>query len=142
MCGDLEEEDTEAERLYGAFLQAAHAAIHEAIDHRGGSRSRLDEQAEEQTADRADGRTGVVSDAALHSYMDGLFGDILNACIKDGRRVGGAGAYRVLASQSVVLARLAGLLAGHLDLREDPLRNSIEALMAGYDAETSGHTHD
>jgi hypothetical protein len=66
----------------------------------------------------------------------------LNACIKDGGRVGGPDAYRVLASQSVVLARLAGFLAGHLDLREDPLRTSIEALMAGYDAQNSGHTHD
>jgi len=37
MCGDLEEEDTEAERLYGAFLQAAHTAVHEAIDHRARS---------------------------------------------------------------------------------------------------------
>jgi hypothetical protein len=154
MCGDLEEEDTEAERLYAAFLQSAHTAIHEAIDHRGGSRSRLDGHAADQTAGQTDGQTadqtdgqtdgqpGAVSDAALHGYMDGLFGDILNACIKDGRRVGGPDAYRVLASQSVVLARLAGFLAGHLDLREDPLRTSIEALMAGYDAENSGHTHE
>jgi hypothetical protein len=132
MCGDLEEEDTEGERLYAAFLQAAHTAIHEAVDHRGGSRSRLDDKAAD----------GAVSDAALHGYMDGLFGDILNACLKDGRRVGESDAYRVLASQSVVLARLAGFLAGHLDLHGDPLRNSIEALMAGYDAESSGHTHD
>jgi hypothetical protein len=142
MCGDLEEEDTEAERLYAAFLQSAHTAIHEAVDHRGGSRSRLDGHAADQTADQTDGQTGAVSDAALHGYMDGLFGDILNACIKDGGRVGGPDAYRVLASQSVVLARLAGFLAGHLDLREDPLRTSIEALMAGYDAQNPGHTHD
>jgi hypothetical protein len=133
MCGDLEEEDTEAERRYATFLQAAHSAIHEAIDHRGGSRSRLDEAADP---------TGALSDAALHGYMDGLFGDILSACIKDGRRVGGPTGYRVLASQSIVLARLAGFLARHLDVREDPLRNSIEALMAGYGAENSGHAHD
>jgi hypothetical protein len=134
MCGDLEEEDTEAERLHAVFLQAAHAAIHEAVDHRGGSRNRLDEQAGDPP--------GAVSDAALHSYMDGLFGDILNACIKDGRRVGGPDSYRVLASQSIVLARLAGFLAGHLHPHEDPLRNSIEALMSGYGAQNSGHTHD
>jgi hypothetical protein len=132
MCGDLEEEDTEGERLYAAFRQAANTAIHEAVDHRGGSRSRLDGEAP----------SGAVSDAALHGYMDGLFGDILNACLKDGRRVGDGDAYRVLASQSVVLARVAGFLAGHLDLQGDPLRNSIEALMAGYNAESSGHTHD
>jgi hypothetical protein len=122
MCGDLEEDNTEAEELYAAFLHAAHAATHEAIDHRGGSRSRLDEQ------------TDTVSDAALHGYMDGLFGDILNACIKDGKRVDEPARYRVLASQAIVLARLAGFLSGRLDLREDPLRSSIEALMAGYDA--------
>jgi hypothetical protein len=134
MCGDLEEEDTEAERLYAAFLHEAHAAVHEAIDHRGGSRNRLDERPDEQG--------GAVSDAALHGYMDGLFGDILNACIKDGRRAGDSDGYRVLAAQSVVLARLAGFLAGHLNLRDDPLRNSIDALMAGYGAENSEHTHD
>ncbi|MEA3106170.1 MAG: hypothetical protein QOI88_775 [Gammaproteobacteria bacterium] len=134
MCGDLEEENTEAERLYAAFLHAAHAAIHEAVDHRGGSRNHLDGQSDDQT--------DAVSDAALHGYMDGLFGDILNACIKDSRRVGDRGGYRVLASQSIVLARLAGFLAGQLDLREDPLRNSIEALMAGYGAQNSDHTHD
>jgi hypothetical protein len=134
MCGDLEEEDTEAERLYAVFLQAAHTAVHEAIDHRGGSRARLEE--------RSDDQGGAIPDAALHSYMDGLFGDILNACIKDGRKAGDTDAYRVLAAQSVVLARLAGFVARHLDLREDPLRNSIDALMAGYGAENSEHTHD
>ena len=134
MCGDLEEQDTEAERLYAAFLQAAHAAIHEAIDHRGGSRGRLEEQRRDP-----DSR---LSDEALHGYMDGLFGDILTACIKDGRRASGADQYRVLASQSIVLARLAGFLAGRRDLREDPLASAIEALMAGYGSEVAPHDHE
>ena len=127
-------------RLYAGFLQAAHTAIHEAIDHRGGSRSGLawstghDEGHNEE-------REGEVSDAALHRYMDGLFGDILNACIKDARPVGEASQYRVLASQAVVLARLAGFLAGQLDLRSDPLRTSIEALMAGYAGEHEHSEH-
>jgi hypothetical protein len=123
MCGDLDEEDGEAERMYAAFLNAAHAALHEALEHRGGSRARLENQG------------GAVSDDSLHGYMDGLFGDILNACIKDGRRVGGADRYRVLAAQAVVLARAAGFLAGQLDLREDPLRTSIGALMDGYESQ-------
>jgi hypothetical protein len=130
MCGDLDEQDSEAERLYAGFLTAAHSALHEVLDHRGGSRGRLEDQA------------GAVSDVSLHGYMDGLFGDILNACIKDGRRVTGPDRYRVLASQAIVLARAAGFLAGYLDLREDPLRNSIGALMAGYDAQHPGHDHD
>jgi Na+-translocating ferredoxin:NAD+ oxidoreductase RNF subunit RnfB len=71
--------------------------------------------------------------------MDGLFADVLNACIKDARQVGAADRYRVLASQAVVLARLAGFLAGQLDLRSDPLRTSIEALMDGYQAGQGGH---
>jgi hypothetical protein len=137
MCGDLEEEDTELQRLYAGFLQAAHTAIHEAVDHRGGSRSSL----VNGTDAGHDEEEGDVSDASLHRYMDGLFGDILNACIKDARPVGEAAQYRVLASQAVVLARLAGFLARQLDLRSDPLRTSIEALMAGYDVEHSGHSH-
>ena len=136
MCGDLEEDDTELQRLYAGFLQAAHTAIHEAIDHRGGSRGAL---VDSHDAGH-DESGGDVSDASLHRYMDGLFGDILNACIKDARPVGEAGSYRVLASQAVVLARLAGFLARQLDLRSDPLRTSIEALMAGY-AEHGEHSH-
>ena len=73
--------------------------------------------------------------------MDGLLGDVLNACIKDGRHVDEAARYRVLASQAVVLARLAGFIAGQLDLRSDPLRISIDALMAGYDAGHGEHEH-
>jgi hypothetical protein len=137
MCGDLEEDDTEAERLYDGFLQAAHAAIHEAVDHRGGSRGVLADAAGMEGGAEA----GTVPDESLHRYMDGLFGDVLNACIKDARHVGDGARYRVLASQAVVLARLAGFLAGQLDLRSDPLRTSIEALMAGYDAEHVGHEH-
>jgi hypothetical protein len=137
MCGDLEEDDTEGERLYAGFLQAAHTAIHEAVDHRGGSRSALGDSSGDTPADAP----GGVADASLHRYMDGLFGDILNACIKDARPVEEGSRYRVLASQAVVLARLAGFLAGQLDLRADPLRTSIEALMAGYDAEDGEHSH-
>lgn len=133
MCGDLEEQDTESERLYAAFLQAAQVAIHEAIDHRGGSRRRLEEQRQDPAS--------RLSDEALHGYMDGLFGDILTACIKDGRRAGDPDQYRVLASQSIVLARLAGFLASRLDLREDPLASVIDALMAGYNPQRLPHDH-
>ena len=134
MCGDLDEPDSESERLYGAFVHAAEEVIHEAIDHRGGSRRSIDPEA----ADQADG----LADAALHAYMDGLFGDILSACVKDTRRAPAPERYRVLASQSIVLARLAGFLAGHLDAHEQPLASSIEALMAGYAPRGPQHDHD
>jgi hypothetical protein len=74
--------------------------------------------------------------------MDGLFGDILNACIKDGKRVAEPSRYNVLESQAIVLARLAGFLARQLDPREDPLRNAIAALMGGYDSHDEGHSHN
>ena len=134
MCGDLEEPEVESERLYSAFLKAAEAAIHEALDHRGGSRRRLERQEEE------DG--DALSDASLHGYMDGLFGEILSACIKDARRASSSERYRVLASQSIVLARVAGFLAGHLDPHEQPLASSLEALMAGYSPRSAPHSSD
>lgn len=134
MCGDLEESDAESERLYGAFLQAAEAAIHEAIDHRGGSRGRI-----EQHGDEGGER---LSDASLHAYMDGLFAEVLSACIKDARRTGSSERYRVLAAQSIVLARVAGFLTGHLDAQEEPLASSIEALMAGYAERHIPHHHE
>lgn len=134
MCGDLEEADGEAERLYGVFLQAAEEAIHEAIDHRGGSRRRI----EQEQGDSGD----HLPDASLHAYMDGLFADVLSACIKDARKASSAERYRVFASQAIVLARLAGFLAGHRDPHEEPLASSIEALMAGYAQRGSSHSHD
>ena len=130
MCGDLDDEASGTEQLYAAFLHAARGAIHDAVDHRGGARSRLD------------GGQGPLQDDALHGYMDGLFADVLNACIKDGKRVEEPEQYRVLRAQAIVLARLAGFLAGQLDLREDPLRNSLGAMMAGYDARAGGGHDD
>jgi hypothetical protein len=133
MCGDLEEPDGEGERLYGIFLHAAEEAIHEAVDHRGGSRRRIEQQGDS---------AGQLPEASLHAYMDGLFAEVLSACIKDARKASSAERYRVLASQSIVLARLAGFLAGHRDPREEPLASSIEALMAGYSSRGSSHSHD
>jgi len=130
MCGDLEEQDSEAERLYGQFLFAAQTAIHDATEHRGGNRARLD------------GHEGPLPDKDVFGYMDGLFADVLGACLRDAKRVSEPERYRVLSSQAVVLAKLAGFLAGHLDLREDPLRTSISALMGGYDSAASGPAHD
>jgi hypothetical protein len=133
MCGDLEEAEVESERLYSAFLQAAQAAVHEAIDHRGGSRRRIEQP---------EGGGGALTDGSLHSYMDGLFGEVLSACIKDARRASPPERYRVLASQSIVLARAAGFLAGHLDPQEQPLASSLEALMAGYSPRSAPHSSD
>ena len=130
MCGDLEEQDGELGRLYGAFLFAAQTTIHEVTEHRGGNRASLD------------GHSGELPDKAVYGYMDGLFADVLGACLRDARRVDEAQRYRVLSSQAIVLAKLAGFLSGHLDLREDPLRTGISAFMGGYDSAAAGPVHD
>ena len=78
---------------------------------------------------------------AESAYAEKLFIDALSRCVKDGAE----GGYQRLAIQPLVFARLAGLLAGHLGLDRDPLRNVIEALMQGYDeaqANEAEHDHD
>ena len=130
MCGDLEEDQQSgAEQLYAAFLHAAQALIHEVVDHRGATRSHLEP-----------GK--ALGDPDLHRYMDGLFADILRAVMADGRKVSEGDAYRLLSAQAVVMAKLAGFLAGRLDPGQDPLRSSIEALMSGYSEPDSDHHHE
>jgi hypothetical protein len=78
---------------------------------------------------------------AAPSYAEKLFIDALSRCVKDGAE----GGYQRLAVQPLTLARLAGLLAGHLGLDRDPLRKVIEALLLGYDeaqAQQAEHDHD
>jgi hypothetical protein len=80
---------------------------------------------------------------SLNAYLDGLFADLLRRCEADLRALPDAEAYQRLAMQSVVLARLAGFLAGHVALNEDPLRKLIEAAMRGYaEADMPARVHD
>lgn len=130
MCGDLDENDNLEGDLLQRFL------VH------GNSRLAL--------APSSGGSTD-----GLNAYLDKLFADTLGRCIADAKAAEVTKAtmttdgYRVLAMQSLVMARVAGFLAGHVALREDPLRKLIEAAMLGYgEAETSpaghdpGHDHD
>ena len=123
MCGDLEEEDRLEGDLYHRFL------VH--------SRALLE-------------RRPAAGDD-LNAYLDQLFADLLRRCVGDAEVVASPNAYRQVAMQSLVMARLAGFLAGHVALQEDPLRKLIEAMMLGYsEAETTrrahghdhGHDHD
>jgi len=124
MCGDVEEDGPSAleEQLYARYLIHARSllAVH--------------------------GRTKAPADH-LHAYMDKLFADALSRTMRDGEAAEEEQRYDVLAMQPLVFARLAGFLAAHLSLQEDPLRKTIEALMLGYaEAETivpdHGHDHD
>jgi hypothetical protein len=115
MCGDDEDAGEVEELLYARFLAHARALL----EPQGHSASPDDPVA----------------------YMDKLFSDALSRCARDGEEAGADKRYLRLASQPLVFARLAGLLAGHLGLDHDPLRKVIEALMQGY-AEAAQVDHD
>ena len=114
MCGDLEEEDRFEGDLYQRFLVHSQEAL--AKVPAGGD--------------------------DLNRYLDELFNDLLKRCVIDAERVASPNAYRQVAMQSLVMARLAGFLAGHVALNEDPLRKLMEAVMLGYAEAESPPEHD
>ena len=125
MCGDLEEEQRFEEHLYGRFRLHARELL----------RGRSTAEARPSAKD-------------LNTYMDRLFADALSRCTRDGEQAEDGDAYRLLAAQPLVFARLAGFLAAHVSLQEDPLRKVMEALMHGYaeaehiEPDHHGHDHD
>jgi hypothetical protein len=108
MCGDLEEEDRLEGNLYQRFL------VH--------SRAMQEQRPSSSQSPGSD----------LNRYLDGLFQDVLKRCTQDAEQVASPNGYKHLAMQSLVLARLAGFLAGHVALNEDPMRKLMEAMMHGY----------
>jgi hypothetical protein len=114
MCGDMDDDESEIEeRLYARFR--AHA------------QTLLADAAPQEPVD-------------LNQYLDKLFSDGLSRCVRDGEQADAAQRHERLAMQPLVFARLAGFLAGHLALSEDPLRKVIEAMMMGYgEAEALDH---
>ena len=93
----------------------------------------------------------LASDDARPAYMADLFRRVLNHAVSDLYAIPEGYRADTIANQAVVFARLAGFLAAHVSLQEDPLRKVIEALMHGYaEAEEiepdhghdHGHDHD
>jgi len=125
MCGDMDDDEGEIEaRLYARFRAHAQALL-----------------AQQGAAPK--------EPADLNQYLDKLFSDALSRCARDGEQGEPAQRYERLAMQPLVFARLAGFLAGHLALSEDPLRKVIEAMMMGYGegeamdrAHAHAHDHD
>jgi hypothetical protein len=120
MCGDLDEESGFEAALYARF--------------RGHAQSLLSR--------------GQPTDAkGVNAVLERLFQDGMARAIRDQESVEESGRYELLAMQPLVFARLAGFLAAHASLQEDPLRKVLEALMHGYaEAERiepyHGHDHD
>ena len=119
MCGDDEHAGELEELLYARFLAHARALL------------------------QPDGGANAAPPDEPVAYMEKLFADALSRCVRDGEGAGADQRYLRLATQPLVFARLAGLLAGHLALDQDPLRKVIEALMQGYaEAARADHEHD
>ena len=122
MCGDLEEDEhRQGDQLYARFRLNAAELL------------------------RGHGKNGAAP-GDLNAYMDKLFGDALSRCARDSD--GADDPYELLRRQPLVLARLAGFLAAHVALHEDPLRKVMEALMHGYgeaehiERDHHGHDHE
>jgi hypothetical protein len=120
MCGDLDEESGFEAALYARFRSHAQSLL----------------------------SRGQPTDAkGVNAALERLFQDGMARAIRDQESVEESGRYELLAMQPLVFARLAGFLAAHASLQEDPLRKVLEALMHGYaEAERiepyHGHDHD
>ncbi|MDB5534711.1 MAG: hypothetical protein JWO28_3026 [Hyphomicrobiales bacterium] len=89
-------------------------------------------------------RRGAGNDEII-AAIDKLFTDALARSVKDAESADDEKRYDMLSLQPLAFARLAGFLAAHLSLQEDPLRKVMEALMHGYaEAERiqPDHGHD
>ena len=120
MCGDLDEDESQLDEQLYARLRAHALAL---------------------LAQYGAPTPDMPSD--LNQYLDKLFADGLSRSLRDGEQADAALRQQRLEMQPLVFARLAGFLAAHRSLAEDPLRKVIEALMLGYsEAETMDRDHD
>jgi len=107
MCGELEEEVSPEEESYARFVAHVHSFL-------AGLRAR-----------------GKAEDV-VHAHLDRLFRELLVAAVDPKKAPREMTGYQRLAMEPLVFARLAGFMAAHVPLHEDPLRRAIEALMLGY----------
>ena|SRR5882724_5047186 len=120
MCGDLEEEAGQGDEVYGRFAAHAHSFL-------------------------ASMKKQGKNPDPVHAHLDRLFREALSAAIDPNRAPDEMSGYQRLAMEPLVFARLAGFIAAHVPLVEDPLRRVMEALMLGYsegEIALPDHDHD
>lgn len=115
MCGELDEDTELGAELFDRLQILARPYLRDATN-----------------TDRPKAFEEASADEAMHLYMDRLFAALLKACVDDAGSVPAPNKADVVVAQSIVLARLAGLIAGQLPPQAETLRNGIEALMDGY----------
>ena len=121
MCGELEEQGAKdmGEEFHARFVVHAHSFL----------------AALKASAKSAD---------PVHAHLDRMLRELLSAAIDPNRAPDEMSGYQRLAMEPLVFARLAGFIAAHAPLSEDPLRRIVEAMMLGYsEGETELHRdHD
>jgi len=119
MCGELEEEESPDDIAYARFVGHVQAFLAGSKAKPGGD--------------------------PLHYHLDRLFRTLLASAADPAKAPEEVGGYDRLAMEPLVFARLAGFIAAHLPLHEDPLKRTIEALMTGYsegEIELRDHDHE
>jgi hypothetical protein len=118
MCGDLEDEAAPEEEAHDRFVAHAHSFL-----------AKL----------RKEGKSAD----ATHAHLDKLFRELLIAATDERKAPREITGYQRLTMEPLVFARLAGFIAAHVPLHEDPLKRTIEALMLGYsEGEVVMASHD
>lgn len=120
MCGELEEESGPDEQVFDRYVAHVHSFLA--------------------------GMKGRKAADPVHAHLDRLFRELLSATIDPNRAPEEMNGNQRIAMEPLVFARLAGFVAAHAPLSEDPLRRLIEALMLGYSegeiAVPHDHDHD
>jgi hypothetical protein len=116
MCGELEAEGGQDDLTYDRFV--AHAQSFLA------------------------GMKGRKTGDPVHAHLDRMFRELLSAAVDPNRAPDEMGGAQRVAMEPLVFARLAGFIAAHAPLSEDPLRRVIEALMLGYSEGEIAAPHD
>lgn len=123
MCGDHDDHDHVDEEFFDRLV---HFASHHNIQ-----------------PDAAAGSTpATLADESMRSaYMEGLFRAALTRAINDTAHMSEGERIDLVTGQSIVFARLAGLLAGLLPRGSDQFHLVINALMQGYQEPAQHHHH-
>ncbi len=124
MCGDLDGDTALDEELFGWLIGSA--KVHGAAP--GGAEPEL-----------------PASEPGSNEYMTATFRGALTRSLTDISRAPEGARVDAIRSHAIVLARLAGFLAGHLPPESDVFRDVVDALMDGNrEPQTSAaeHFHD
>ena len=99
MCGDLEEEKS-ADDFYSRFVAHANSVLSQM-------------KRERRNAD------------PVHAHLDRMFRQLLSEAIDPNRAPDEMSGYQRLAMEPLVFARLAGFIAAHVPLAEDPRHAAV-----------------